>query len=151
MKEKILEALVELGYTPKRVNDLGYGFTGNGTDFIYLIDDDDEHFLCLAVPGIYELSEANVVNFLVLAEKLNSAPKYVKAYRMHDSLWLFYERELFGGEDLELLLSRMIMHLENAARQGREFLEKLEAEPGSEENGASGMSGVDGVDGVDER
>lgn len=27
-------------------------------------------------------------------------------------MWLCYERELFGGEDLEALISRMIAHLE---------------------------------------
>ena len=46
--------------------------------------------------------------------KVNSTLKYIKAYAMGESLWLFYERDVMGEEDFPLTISRMIRHLEAA-------------------------------------
>lgn len=74
--------------------------------------EDDEDFLTIALPGFYEYDEENVATYCALSEKINASLKYVKAFTPGHSMWLCYERELFGGEDLEALISRMIAHLE---------------------------------------
>ena len=64
----------------------------------------------------------------MLMDKLNSSLKYVKANRLGDSIWLFYERELYGGEDFEKLLSRMILHLEAAINFFRNAMANIKNE-----------------------
>ena len=41
--------------------------------------------------------------------------KYVKAYRLGRTLWLFYERELLSEENLPQIISRMVVRLEAAS------------------------------------
>ena len=69
-------------------------------------------FLSIALPGVLDLE--NDTTFFQVMDKLNGTLKYVKGYKLNDSMWLFYERELFGGEDLTQVISRMILHLEAA-------------------------------------
>ena len=61
-----------------------------------------------------DLENENDTTFFQVMDKLNGTLKYVKGYKLNDSMWLFYERELFGGEDLTQVISRMILHLEAA-------------------------------------
>ena len=71
-----------------------------------------------------EINDENIHAAHLLMDKLNSTLKYVKANKLGDSMWLFYERELYGGEDFEKLLSRMILHLE-AARTSTAMLWRI--------------------------
>lgn len=112
MKEKILEAFAELGFKLEQMDDFGYGFSYEGTNYIFMSNEDDEDFLNICVPGIYDLEEESPLTFIELINKINSTLKYIKAYELGKSIWLFYERELFGDEDLVKVISRMILHLE---------------------------------------
>ena len=93
---------------------MGYGFQYEGKHFLYMYNEDDEDFLNISLPGVLDIDDENNTTFYQVMDKLNSTLKYVKAYKLNDSMWLFYERELFGGEDLKQVLSRMILHLEAA-------------------------------------
>ena len=108
MKEKILEVFAELGFKLEQMDDFGYGFSYEGTNFIIMLNSDDEEFLNICVPGIYDLEEESPLTFIELMNKINSTLKYIKAYELGKSIWLFYERELFGDEDLMKVISRMI-------------------------------------------
>ena len=41
-------------------------------------------------------------------------------------MWLFYERELFGGEDFEIIIPRMIYQLEAGLVFARNTLREIE-------------------------
>ena len=114
MKEQILNVLTTLGFQLEEMGSFGYGFHYEGLNYLYMPYEDDEDFLNIAIPAILDMNDDNKQVALMLADNLNSTVKYVKASKLGDSLWLFYERELFGGEDLEKLVSRMILHLEAA-------------------------------------
>ena len=114
MKEQILSTFAAMGFLLDEMEGFGYSFRYEGINYLYMPNDDDEDFLNLAIPAIDEVTEDNINAALMLMDKLNSTVKYVKANRLGDSIWLFYERELYGGEDFEKLLSRMILHLEAA-------------------------------------
>ena len=114
MKEKILDAFKALGFEMEELEGFGYGFEYEGKHFLYMYNEDDEDFLNLALPAVLDMDDENNVGFYQVMDKLNGTLKYVKAYKLNDSMWLFYERELFGGEDLKQVLSRMILHLEAA-------------------------------------
>ena len=127
MKEKILEAFAELGFQLEHMDDFGYGFSYEGTNFIFMPNADDEEFLNICVPGIYDLEEESPLSFIELMNKINSTLKYIKAYELGKSIWLFYERELFGGEDLAKVISRMILHLEAGLMFSRKAMTEIKS------------------------
>lgn len=112
MKEKILDAFKALGFDMEEMEGLGYGFDYEGRHYLYIYNKDDEDFLNIALPAVLDIDDENNVAFYQVMDKINSTLKYVKANKLNDSMWLFYERELFGGEDLNQIVSRMILHLE---------------------------------------
>lgn len=98
MKEKILEAFARLGFCLEKSDDVGYEFEYEGMTLLYLCNEDDEDFLTIALPGFYEYDEENVATYCALSEKINASLKYVKAFTPGHSMWLCYERELFGDQ-----------------------------------------------------
>lgn len=136
MKEKILETFAELGFKLEQMDDFGYGFSYEGTNFIFMPNSDDEEFLNICVPGIYDLEEESPLTFIELMNKINSTLKYIKAYELGKSIWLFYERELFGDEDLAKVISRMILHLEAGLMFSRKAMAEIKsnAEEKGEDN-----------------
>ncbi len=132
MKEKILEVLDNLGFTIEETDSLGYIFNYEGIHMLYMSNDSDEDFLNISVPGIYDLGE-DTEKYDELKEKINSTLKYIKAYTLGSSLWLFYERELLGSDDLEEVIRHMILHLAAAVMFARDAIEKMENDD-SEDN-----------------
>lgn len=126
MKEKILAAFENLGFNLEDNESLGFSFNYEGINYLYMYNEDDEDFLNISVPGIYDLEEDNKENYDALKEKINSTLKYVKAYTIGDSLWIFYERDLLGNEDLEEVIRHMILHLAAALMFARDSIEKID-------------------------
>lgn len=111
MKEKILEAFKALGFEVEDL-EIGYAFQYEGKHYLYMPNDEVEDFLNISLPAVLDIDDENNVTFYQLMDKINGTLKYVKANKLNDSMWLFYERELFGDEDLKQVISRMILHLE---------------------------------------
>lgn len=126
MKEKILEAFRNLGFKLEEEEGMGYSFNYEGLNLLYMYNEDDEEFLNIAFPGIIEVGEDRMLQICALLEKINSTLKYVKAYILGNSVWLFYERELFGEEDLMTVISRMILHLEAGLAFARKAMAEIE-------------------------
>lgn len=134
MKEKILNTFAEMGFQLDEMEGFGYGFRYEGINYLYMPNDEDGDFLSLAIPAVFEVTEYNKLAAFILMDKVNSTLKYVKANRYGDSIWLFYERELFGGEDFDSLLPRMIVHLEAANIFFHIAMEKLKSEINSSDD-----------------
>lgn len=132
MKEKVLEAFTKLGFKFDKLENVGYGFYYEGINFLFIPNENDNTFLTISVPGVYDLDEDNPVAFFDLMNKINTNLKYIKAYEMNKSVWLFYERELFEDEDLETVISRIILHLESAFMFSLNILESIKSD--DEEN-----------------
>lgn len=132
MKEKILEALKALGFQLEEIDDIGYDFVYEGKHYLYMYSEDDEDFLNLAIPAVQDIDKDDITPYKVM-DTINSSQKYIKAYDFFDSMWLFYERELIGDEDLKRVLAKMILRLE----YGYVFLHKLLSESGEEEESPS--------------
>lgn len=126
MKDKILEAFENLGFNLKDTESLGYTFNYESINYLYMYNEDDEDFLNISVPSIYDLGENNKEKYEALKEKINSTLKYIKAYTLGGSLWLFYERNLLGKEDLEEVIRRMILHLAAALMFARGVIDKMD-------------------------
>ena len=151
MKEKILEAFRELGFKLEEEEGMGYCFNYEGLNLLYMYNENDEEFLNIALPGIVEVEEDKMLQICALLEKINSTLKYIKAYMLGNSVWLFYERELIeqreqsrtcsdyaesrekktesqlcGEEDLVTIISRMILHLEAGLVFARKAMAEIE-------------------------
>ena len=126
MNEKILAAFENLGFNLEDIESLGFSFNYEGINYLYMYNEDDEDFLNISVPGIYDLEEDYKENYDALKEKINSTLKYVKAYTLGKGLWLFYERDLLGNEDLEEVIRHMILHLAAALMFARDSIEKID-------------------------
>ena len=126
MKEKILEAFRELGFKLEEEEGMGYCFKYEGLNLLYMYNENDEEFLNIALPGIVEVEDDKMLQICALLEKINSTLKYIKAYMLGNSVWLFYERELFGEEDLMTVISRMILHLEAGLSFARKAMTEIE-------------------------
>lgn len=126
MKEKILAAFENLGFNLEDNESLGYHFYYEGINFLYMYNEDEEDFLNISVPSIYDFEKDNKEKYEELKEKINSTLKYVKAYTLGDSLWIFYERDLLGNEDLEEVIRHMILHLAAALMFARDSIEKID-------------------------
>lgn len=114
MKEQVINILEELGFHTEPVDDY-IGFEYEGLNYLYLYNPNDEDFLNISIPCVMAPNEDDETMLFRVADKINSTLKYVKAYIWDDRLWLFYERELFGDENLEKILTAMILRLEVAA------------------------------------
>ena len=151
MKEKILEAFRDLGFKLEEEEGMGYCFNYEGLNLLYMYNESDEEFLNIALPGIVEVEEDKMLQICALLEKINSTLKYIKAYMLGNSVWLFYERELIeqreqsrtcsdyaesrekktegqlcGEEDLVTIISRMILHLEAGLFFARKAMAEIE-------------------------
>ena len=138
MKEKILEAFKALGFEMEYL-EIGYGFQYEGKHYLYMPNDEDDDFLNISLPAVLDIDDENHVTFYQLMDKINGTLKYVKANKLNDSMWLFYERELFGDEDLKHILSRMILHLE----AGLMFLRRAMASSEEDSEDASEVTDSD--------
>lgn len=127
MKEKIVEALRDLGFILEEVSGIGYHFKFEAVNMFYL-NSEDEKFVSIIVPGIFETEHSDMDVVYKTMEKVNSTLKYVKAYLWNDSITLTYEREMFGEENLEEMLGSMIVQLESALRFSRNVIETLQNE-----------------------
>lgn len=114
MSEEILKVFDELGFKLDAVEGLGYEFSYEGTTLLYLQQADDETFLSIAVPNVCRLDGGDELELYEIMDRVNSSLKYTKSYRLGDSMWIFYERELLGNENLLQLVSTMIVYLDSA-------------------------------------
>lgn len=145
MKEKISEAFRDLGFKLEETEGMSYNFNFEGLNLLYMYNENDEEFLNIALPGIIEVEEDRMLQICALLEKINSTLKYVKAYILGNSVWLFYERELFGEEDLMTVISRMILHLEAGlafARKAMAEIEETMADNSSDDDAADGAEDI---------
>lgn len=113
MKENILIAFQNLGFIMQEIGTIGYAFTYEDINFIWLTDE-DESFLNVAIPAVIGKKGVDELDFYQALDKINSTLKYIKANELNDSIWLFYEREMFENDDFETVLKHGIYHLEHA-------------------------------------
>lgn len=142
-KNKIRVALEALGFEMEELDDFGCKFQYEGCSYLWLYSDDDEDLLSIALPGIIIPEEGDEMIFHKLTDHLNGTLKYVKVNLLQDSMWLFYERELMGDEDLEVVIPRMISHLYHAMDSLQGCIERR---PSDDKNDSQDFSIEDAIE-----
>lgn len=136
-KEQVMGVLKKVGFQLEEVEGWGYNFSYEGRNFLYIPNDEDPRFLNICMPRVRYYEEGgDLLDYYKFISRLNATFKYVKAYDLQNTVWLFYEREVFDNEDLEQVVIRMILHLEAdmaMALQMPVVEEKAEKPDGGEE------------------
>lgn len=111
MQEKVMEALKNQGFKLEKEGEMGYSFEYESLGLLYLPSENDDTFLNLAVPSIWEGDGEQVAEAYAVVNQINASLKYVKACMLGSRMWLFYERELLDSEDLEEIVAHMVVRL----------------------------------------
>ena len=112
-----------MGFCIEPIDEYKHAFTSEGINYVYVYSDNDDEFLNIVVPAINDFNEDNALMMYQLMDKINTTLKYVKANVMNDNVWIAYEREMLGDEDMENVLVHMILHLERALNFARRLME----------------------------
>lgn len=119
MKQKkiVLAQLKAMGFKPVEIEDVGYGFTYEGMNYLYMSDDGDEQFLRIVIPYLFEVTDENRVAVLEAMHETGKTLKYSKVCIMSkNAVWAMYEHRLTSVDDLPELLEHIILVLEATAR-----------------------------------
>lgn len=125
-KEIILDQLKAMGFEPIELGDVGYVFKFEEMNYLYMPDDDDEYFLRIVVPHLFEVTDENRVAVLEAMHETGLKLKYAKVCIMYENAaWAIYEHRLNSTENLPELLEHIIRVLEATAHV---FYKKMNGE-----------------------
>ena len=125
-KEIILDQLKAMGFEPIELGDVGYVFKYEEMNYLYMPDDDDEHFLRIVIPQLFEVTDENRVAVLEAMHDTGLMLKYAKVCIMYENaVWAIYEYRLTSTDNLAELLEHIIRVLEAAVHV---FYKKINGE-----------------------
>lgn len=116
--------MVESGYSPEET-DFGFVFNHKNLTFIIFWDDNDNQYLKLALPGIYNVDDNNKLNSLKAANEVNKEWKVIKAVVTSDEVWVVAEQLIDKDPNFPDLIPRTIQILMSGRKS---FYEHLESE-----------------------
>ena len=124
--EIILEQLNAMGFEPVELGDAGFVFKYDDLNYLYMPDEDDEQFLRIAIPHLFEVTDENRVAVLEAMHDTSLLLKYAKVNIMYESAaWAVYEHRLTTTDNLSELLEHIIRVLEATAHV---FYKKINGE-----------------------
>ena len=103
-KELVLSKFKELGFALEDAGEFGYFFKFEELNFLYLPDENDENFLRLAVPNIFDVTADNRSLVMEVINVTNISVKYSKTNVLNENVWAFYECRLIGDDNLEEII-----------------------------------------------
>lgn len=125
-KEIIIDQLKAMGFEPVELGDVGYVFKYEDMNYLYMPDDDDEQFLRIVIPHLFEVTDENRVAVLDAMHGTGLMLKYAKVCIMYENAaWAIYEHRLTSTDNLAELLEHIIRVLEAAAHV---FYKKINGE-----------------------
>lgn len=125
-KELILDQLKVMGFEPIELGNVGYVFQYEDLNYLYMPDDDDERFLRIVIPHLFEVTDENREAVLEIMHEIGLMLKYAKVCIMYENAaWAIYEHRLNSTENLPELLEHIIRVLEATAHV---FYKKMNGE-----------------------
>lgn len=103
-REQILERLTAQGFHTTEISDVSYSFNYEKLTVLLSFEEDDESFLSLSLPYLYEVNEDNRPFALNIVNQVNSNMKYTKACLVGDDVWALYEVRISSEDVFEDLL-----------------------------------------------
>lgn len=107
IKQQIGEYLASEGLRPQE-EEYGYFFRYQMLNFIVRWDPDDEHFLNIMLPSIFDVDENNRGDVLEAANKVNMGRKVVKCVVTESGVWLVAEQLLDTDPNYQDVIPRTL-------------------------------------------
>ncbi|MBQ9546147.1 MAG: hypothetical protein IJU90_02555 [Bacteroidales bacterium] len=114
-KNDILKALDELGFKVESLNERFYHFEFEGLNYLYSYDEDDDDFLHISIPSIFEVTDDNIDMVLPVISQANNIIKYAKIIYSQDMVFATFEYPLFDWVNLEDVIEFAVRVLQSAA------------------------------------
>lgn len=111
--ESVLSYLKSQGLVPQET-DYGIIFKYQMCNFLIFKDEDDQSFLQIAMPGIYDVTEDTMLDVLMACNDVSRSVKVSKAIINDDSVWLLYELVLDSTPVLDDIIPRGLQILMSA-------------------------------------
>lgn len=116
MKQRIFDWLKAQGLCPS-MDEGAISFKYQMRNFVFFLDEDDQNFLQLCLPGIFDWNDENQFAVLKAMDALNTGRKVIKSGTVGDSVWLFFEVLLDETPVFDDIIPRGMQML----TQGQEF------------------------------
>lgn len=108
-KDMIFEHLASMGFEPLEVDATGLLFRHEEYSYLYIPDDDDEEYLRVAIPQLFEVTDDNRSEVLEVTQEVNAHMKYSKFCIMYGTtVWALYEHKLNPADNIQELLEHII-------------------------------------------
>lgn len=115
-KEIVINELKAMGFELFELSGVGYYFNYDDINYLYIPDDDDEHFLRIVIPYLFDVTDENRMMVLDAISETNLLLKYTKTCIMYENtVWAIYEHYLNSTENMTELLEHIIRVLEATA------------------------------------
>lgn len=126
--EQVLDFLIEQGFAPDVDAETGnISFKYQMRTFVFFNNDEDEEFLQIAMPFIFDFTEDKRLEVLEAANRLSTSYKVIKAGVIRDNVWLFFENLLDQTPNVGDLLPRAFNMLLGAQQHFYDILEGKES------------------------
>lgn len=123
-KNKLGLYLASEGLRPKET-DFGFVFEYEKLTFFIFWDDDDDQYLKLTLPNIYNVDDNNRNDAIVAANQVNIEWKVIKTIVYSDEVWVVAEQLIDKDPNLSDLIPRTIKILMSGRKSFYEHLEKM--------------------------
>ncbi len=124
MLEKVFEYLKNEGLVPERV-DNRIRFKYQMFYFVIFGETDDERFLNITLPEIYEVNADNRIDALEAINTVNDGTKLVKLYIYDNEVWVGVEQLLDSTPDLGDIIPRTLRVLIDGRERFYKALKEL--------------------------
>lgn len=124
MIDNVFEELKRQGVVPT-MEDFGIMFKYQMTNYLCLIDKEDEEYFNMYVPSIFDVSEENEYEVLKAINKVNISMKVVKLTINGDNVWVGFEAEMPKDADVSDVVPFAITGLFRARQQFYEALKEV--------------------------
>ncbi len=105
--------------------EFGITFKYQMCNFIIIKDDDDQSFVHIAMPGIYDVTEDTLFDVLMACNEVNKSIKVAKVVANDDNVWIMYELVLDSSPVYDDVIPRGLQTLMSARNV---FYQKLKGE-----------------------
>lgn len=122
--DELMEYLANEGLRPQK-EDFGIFFRYQMLNFAVFWDEDDDHFLRISIPNIFDVDENNRIDALTVSNIINMERKVVKALVTNDSVWISAEQLLDQNPVYSDIVPRTLGMLLEARQGYYEHLKKL--------------------------
>lgn len=123
-KSNLGSYLTSEGLRPEET-DFGFVFEYQKLTFLIFWDDDDNQYLKIALPGIYNVDDNNREDALAAANEVNIEWKVIKTVVLSDEVWVVAEQLIDKDPNMADLVPRTIQILVSGRESFYEHLDNL--------------------------